>query len=192
MLYLNSYPTDLSIHFFVLFAQRMEFCCFFRGEDIFECNKGTISISKEISEFSNLHIIGNWTIMFLPFVCFGKEEDSFVFVCDNPVLDCMSLLFPRVVFLLNLVFLWTLYFSFTPIEEELFEIGICLDKFLYTSDFSLWENNLSSESLLKEWEIFHYPIMSSPLACSIPKEPHHLECEIESYVRKDEEKLFSP
>jgi hypothetical protein len=191
MLYFDSHPTNLSIHLFVLWAERMEFRCFFRCEDTFECDEGTISVSKEVSELPNLHIIGNGTIMFLSFVCFGEEKDSFVFVRDNPVFYCVCLLFSGVGFLLDFVFLRALYLPFASIEKELFEIRIFSDEILYVSNPSLWENNLSSESLLEKRKKLHHPIMSSSFTRTIPEESHHLEREVESYVGEDEEELLS-
>lgn len=117
MLYIDSYPADLAIHLFVLFCERMKFCCFLWCEDILECYESTISVSKKISELPNLHIIDNWTIMFLALVCFGEEENPFVFGCDNPVFNRVSFLFPGIVFLLDFVFLGSLYSSFAPVQE---------------------------------------------------------------------------
>lgn len=191
MLYLDSYPADLAIHLFVLFCERMKFCCFLWCEDILECYESTISVSKKISELPNLHIIDNWTIMFLALVCFGDEENPFVFGCDNPVFNRVSFLFPGIVFLLDFVFLGSLYSSFAPVQEELFEVWICLDELLYTPDPPLWENNLPSKGFLKERKILHYPIMSSSFTGTVPKESHHLKREIETYIGEYEEELLS-
>jgi hypothetical protein len=191
VLYLDSDPTDLTIHLFVLFCEGMEFRCFLGREKIFECHEGTISISKEIFEFFYFHISGDRTVVLLPFVCFGEEENLFFLGGDNPVFNRVGFLLSGVGFLLDFVFLRALYFAFAPIEEELFEIRIFSDEILNRSYPSLWEDNLSSKGFLKEWKVLHHPIMSSSFTRTIPEEPHHLEREIEAYIREYEEELFS-
>lgn len=190
MLYLDPYPADLPVHFPVFVREGMEFRCFFRGEDTLERDEGAVPVSEEIPELSNSHVLGDGTVVPLSVVRFGEEEDPFVLVRDDAVLDRVGLLFPGVVFLLYLVFFRPLYFPFAPVKEELSQIRIRPDEFLDGPDFPLRKDDFPSERFLEERKVFHYPVVSAPLARPVPKESHHLEREIEPHVSEDEEKLF--
>ena len=190
---LDSYLGYLPIHLFVFWCQWMELRCFLWSHDFFEFHKSRISISEHMFHFCEIfypHFFKDWTVMFLSFTGFWEDQDTLGLICNNAILDCMSFLFPWVKLLLYFSFLWSLDPAFASIQEEIFEMGKFTNKIFYISNLSFWKYLFSSECHLKNRKIFHYPIMCSSFARTIPKEPHHLKCQIETDICQDEEELF--
>ena len=193
MFYPDSYLGYLSIHLFIFFCQWVQLRCFLRSHDLFELHKSCITISEHAFDLWKIfysHFFQDWTVMLLSFTGFWEDQDTLGLICNNAILDGMSLLFSWVELLLYFSFLWSLNPALTAIQEEIFEVREFTNKCFYIPYFSLWKYLSSSESCFKNREIVHDPIMYSSFARAIPEESHHLKGEIESNISQNKEELF--